>query len=286
VTLTLVLLAASFALLVYGLASRLPLGADEPEPARPPLLYPLEARVRRELEKGGLRLAPRLFLHATWLSAAAGAAIAWPLQNRILLVVGALLGASVPWQLLQRAARRRGRAYQAAVEAALVQIARACEVRHHPLPALYDVAGQVAPPLRAELEAALDQVWSGMDLSDALRLMAARCCDNFYLHQLAELVAITTRQGGDLAAALYPLIARLRTAEELRAEQAAELFGYKTLTRLLWAASLAPLPYWALTGAPAWDLFVQVPAARAVLVWAVLSGLAIVLLPYWLALEE
>ncbi|HLN61950.1 MAG TPA: type II secretion system F family protein, partial [Symbiobacteriaceae bacterium] len=191
-----------------------------------------------------------------------------------------------PLRWVAAAARRRARAHQAAVAPALVEIAQLCEVRRHALLALYDALPTVQAPLRAELTLALDQARAGMDLADALRLMAHRCCQNFYLHQLAELVAITTREGGDLSGALLQLAARLRTAEELKAEQAAELLGYKTLTGLLLAASLLPLPYWALTRAPAWQVFVERPLAQLALVWTVLSGLAIVLLPYWLALED
>ncbi|HLN61817.1 MAG TPA: hypothetical protein VK464_09720, partial [Symbiobacteriaceae bacterium] len=74
--LPLVLLAASLALLVYGLASLLPLPPDPAPHSRPTLLYPLEVRLRRELERAGLRLAPRLLLQAMLVTGALGGALA------------------------------------------------------------------------------------------------------------------------------------------------------------------------------------------------------------------
>ncbi|HYG56721.1 MAG TPA: type II secretion system F family protein [Symbiobacteriaceae bacterium] len=279
--------AAAVALLVYWAARRFPL-PEEPEapPRRRTLLSPLEEMLERDLQQAGLKVTGSTLVRATVCMAGLGALAASPFQNRPLMLIGAVTLGALPLQFVRSRIRQRGRIITRAAEPALVAIARLCEVRRHPFLAITDALPMLQPPLRAEFELALSQTQAGLPLADALRMLAVRCCDNFYLHQLAELVAINIRQGGDLSGGLERLAARLRTMEELRAEELAELFGYRWLTRLLLAASVLPLPYWLLTGAPSLQVYLTEPLARGLLVWVVVSGLAIASLPYWLTIDD
>jgi Flp pilus assembly protein TadB len=180
----------------------------------------------------------------------------------------------------------RTRRINAAVGPALVQIGKLAEVRGHPFLALSDALPVLEPSLRHEFTLALAETQAGEPLPDALRRLAHRCCDNFYLHQLAELVATNIRDGANLSHSLRRLVSRLRQSEELRAEEGVELFGYRWLTSLLLLFGLAPIPWWALTRAPALAIFIEEPLARWLLLWVVLSGVAIMSLPYWLAIDE
>lgn len=282
--LTLILLGATMACLVYGLVSLLPL---QPVPVpRPRPLTPLEQWLERELDLARAGLPARLFIPLTLCAAAVGGILALPFQNELLMAIGAGLAGSVPYQYFRNRIRKRSRAIHAAIESALVQIAQIAEVRRHPFLALSDAVPMLEPPLNSEFNRALLESQSGLSLPDALRQMATRCHDNFYLHQLSELVAINIRDGGDLAGSLRRLAGRLRTMEELRAEETAELFGYNWLTRLLFGATLLPLPYWVLTRSKSLTLFVQEPWPRLGLVWVVVSGLVIISLPYWLAIDD
>jgi Flp pilus assembly protein TadB len=301
VKLPLYLLAAALACAVYWVAARLSRSSRAEGQAaraqaqvpptsltqrRPGLPAFLEQLLAPELARAGWALQPGTLIRASLALAALGALLGSQLRNPPLALISAVLCALLPYQVLRGRIRRRNRAIQTAAGPALAQIARLYAVRHHPFLALTDALAMVQPPLRAELELALLQAQAGLPLPEALRAMAARCADNFYLHQLAELVAVHVREGGDLAASLDRLSARLRTMEELRAEEAAELFGYGWLTRLLFIATLAPFPYWILTGSPALQVYRSEPVARWVLVWVVLTGLVIASLPYWLATED
>jgi Flp pilus assembly protein TadB len=288
-TLPLLFLAVTVACLAYWAAPKLPsrLLPRAPRPA-PRLggLFLLDELIRRDLEQAQLQLPPAVLINLMLAGAAAGALLAWPFRSGILMAVAAGALGLAPYRLVRVRIGRRNRAIAAAVRPALIQIAKLCEVRHHPLLALADAMPLLDPPLKAELAVALAEAQAGLPLPDALRGMAERCCGNFYLHQLAELVALNIRSGGDIGGSLEGLAARLATQEELQAEETAALFGYKWLTRLLFGAALLPLAYWAVVGSGKLQIFVQQPVARLILIWVVLSGLAITVLPYLLAIDE
>lgn len=278
------LLGAALACAVYWAAARL----QKPEPAgsgpvRPPgLLAPLEAYLEGALRQARWRIAPRTLVRASLVLAALGVTLARPLQNPPLTLVSAGVLGLLPHQAMQARIRRRRRAVQAAVGPALAQIARLADLRPHPFLALTDALPILQPPLKAEFDLVLIQAQAGLPLPEALRDLAGRCGGNFYLHELAELVAVHIREGGgDLAGSLNRLSARYRAMEELRAEEATELLRYQWLTRLLFIATLAPLLYWAITGSAALQTYIHEPAARWVLLWVVLTGLVIASLPYW-----
>ena len=284
--LPLILLGATLSCLVYAVAARLiPPGLASVRRTSG-VLAPVDAKLDAHLQAAGLRVSGRTLLWAMVAAGAGGGLLAVPFRSGLLTVVAIAVCGSAPYQAMRARARARGRAIAAATEPALVQIARLCEVRHHPFLALTDAVPMLGGPLQPEFERALAETQAGLPLPEALRQMAVRCGDDFYLHQLAELVAIHIRAGGDLAGSLSRLAGRLRTMAELQAEESAELFGYRWLTRILYAAALLPLAHWGLTGSPSFQLFVAEPVGRGVLVWVVLSGLAIASLPYWLAIDE
>lgn len=291
-TLPLYLLAASLALVAFWVGLQFaPRGVRRPGPAnRPPLKYQrqelLLQRLQRELDRTGIALSATTFLAGIAALAAGGALIALPFRNPILVLLGAGLCGAIPLQLLRSRRLARARAVTKAVGPALAALAKLVEVRRQPLPALTDLLPSAAPPLQAELRRALADVGAGIALPDALAGLAERSGGNFYLHQVAELTRLNLKSGGDLAGALQRLADRYRMMEELRAEEKAELFGYSWLLWLLFAAALLPLPYWALSGAPAMQIWLHQPLAQWILAWVIASGVGIATLPYWLALDE
>lgn len=291
-TLPVYLLAAAFALLAFWVGLRFaPKAQRRPGlPTRPPLKHQqgeiLLHRLQRELERAGVPLRAPTFLTGLGLMAVGGGLIALPFRNPILVLLVAGLCGMIPLQLLRSRRIARARAVTRAVGPALAALAKLIEVRQQPLPALTDLLPTTVPPLQAELRRALSDVGAGIPLPEALAAMAERSGANFYLHQLAELIRLNLRTGGDLAAAVQRLADRFRMMEELRAEEKAELFGYSWLLWLLFGAALLPLPYWALSGAPAMQIWLHQPIASWLLAWVVASGVAIASLPYWLALDE
>jgi Flp pilus assembly protein TadB len=282
----LLLCSGTLGLLAFWAAQHLP-PQKRRAPRRQPLWrYQLDRLVGQELRGANLALQPVELLLLMTGMAGVGALLTWPFHSLPVLMIGSVTFSLVPYQLVKMRLRQRNRAIQGAVEPLLVQLAKLCEVRHHPFLALSDALPMIQPPLRAEFEQAIAEARAGLPLPEALRQVAGRCADNFYLHQVAELVAITVVNGGDLAGGLQRLAGRLRSMAELQAEEAAELFGYKWLTRILFAAALLPLPYWALTGSQNLALFQTNGVAQALLVWVLLSGLAIATLPYWLAIDD
>jgi hypothetical protein len=284
----LVPIAATLGLVVYWVAQRLPLPAPPPRIPRRhrSLLYPVEAALERELQQAHLPFTGQQMLIALVMAAGCGGLLAWPFQNQVLTLIAVGACGLMPYQLVRSRIRARARRVNRVVGPALVHIAKICEVRHHPFLALVDALPMLEQPLKTEFERAVVETQAGAPLPEALRDLATRNCDNFYLHQLAELVEINIRSGGDLADSLQRLATRMRTMDELRAEESAELFGYTWLTRILFVAALLPLPYWALTGSAHLRLFVERPLASGLLVWVVASGLAIASLPYWMALDD
>jgi hypothetical protein len=292
VTLPIYLLALCLALLAFWIGANLaPRAPRRPgRPPRPPLKNPtaelLGHRLQRQLDRAGLPVSAATFLTGLVILAALGAGLTLPFQHPILIGLGALLFPLLPVQLLRSRRLARARAVSQAVGPALAALAKLVEVRHQPLPALTDLLPSASPPLQGELRRALADVGAGIPLPDALSTLAERAGGNFYLHQVAELVRLNLRTGGDLAGAIQRLADRYRTMEELRAEEKAELFGYSWLLWLLFIAALLPLPYWALTGAPAMQVWLTQPLAQSILAWVVGSGVTIASLPYWLALDE
>lgn len=285
--LTLLLLASALALAVYGLARRINWPDQAPVPVRQRgWLSPLEAALQAELDRARLGVPPRLLIYGMAAAGLAGLALVWPLRSEPVRIIAFAAMASLPLLAVRGQVGRRRREVLRAVEPAFVLLARLCEVRSHPFLAISDALPMLEPPLRAEFERVVAEVHAGSPLPLTLRELAGRLGDDFYLHQLAELVEINIRSGGDLAGSLNRLADRLRTLEEIQAEERAELLGYRWLTRLLFLGGLLPVGYWSLTGSPSLEIFQSHPLAQALLIWALVSGLVIISLPYWLAVEE
>jgi Flp pilus assembly protein TadB len=281
-TLALCFLSASLACLVYWIARGLPLPPEAPAPRRSTFLTSLELRVERQLAQAGVPVTGRQFLSVSLWAAGAGALLGYPFHNQpLLLMMAGALGLA-PYQALQFLLLRRSRAIHGAVEPALVQISRSLAVKSEPIAALHLAAPALPPLLRPEFERALAEAEGGLPLPDALRSLAARCAHDFYLHQLAELVALHLRDGGDLSSTLTLLLERFRSMAELRAAEAAALSGWRWAIRVLAVAALLPLPYWAFASGSALQVYVEAPAARLALAVVMAVGLAAAALPYWL----
>lgn len=230
---------------------------------------------------------PQPWLWGLRLAAATlGALLLWPLHNPAVALAGAAAGGALPGRLAAGLRRRRSRRLRQALALALPQLARLAAAEPVPYRVLAQAAPRLGAPLGPELERALAEHRAGVPLDEALRRLARRLDDDFYLHQLAGFTATALRQGGTLTDPLERLTARLRQAEELRAEARAELFGYGWLVAGLYAFSLAPLPLSALSGGPHLTYVTTATAGQWLLAWVVWSGLAVAALPGWLAPDE
>jgi len=274
VKLALIFLSAALGSLVYWVARQLPLPPEPVPPRRPSLLDPLEHLLQRELDRAGFRLPGRVLLYAMLVCGCLGALVAWPLGSGPLQALVGAACAGLPLLTVRVPVRRRTRQIQAAVAPALNHIARLCEVRRDPHLALADALPLLAPPLKGELALALTQARADVPLPEALRHMAARCDNNFYLHQLADLVALCLRDGGgDLSAGLDRLLARFRSLEGVRARQQRRLIARAWLTGLLAMAPLLGLTYWAPTLSP--TLQFHLLSVAAIFLVAASAGLAV-----------
>lgn len=214
------------------------------------------------------------------------AALLWPLRNPALLLAGAVAGFGLPNRLAAVLRRRRIRRIRGALAHALPLLGRVAEAEPVPYKALERAAARLGAPLGPELNRALGEHRAGVPLDAALRRMAERLEDDFYLHQLAGFTATVLRQGGSLAGPVEKLTVRFRQAEELRAEASAELFGYGWLTGGLFLFSLFPLPLSLMTGGPHWAYVTGTGAGQALLAWVVWSGMTVAALPGWLMPDE
>ncbi|MDF2630107.1 MAG: hypothetical protein K0R39_3938, partial [Symbiobacteriaceae bacterium] len=209
----LVLFASSLALTVYGISLRLPLPPAPAAPARPPTaLAPLERFLERNLHQAGLggRVTGHALLNAMLLGAGLGGLLLLPTEQQALIIIAAVVCGFMPLHLVQWQGRRRRRATRAAAEAALAHIARAYGVRRHPSLAISDAVPKMASPMKEAFSLALSQCQAGFPLPDALRALAVRSGNDFYLSQFAEVVAFSLRSECDLSGALEHLVARMR----------------------------------------------------------------------------
>ncbi|HEY3366800.1 MAG TPA: type II secretion system F family protein [Symbiobacteriaceae bacterium] len=168
----------------------------------------------------------------------------------------------------------------------LVQLATVA--RTHPLPyqALTSALPAFPPILRVRFEEALLAHQANMPLPDALRSLALALGANFYAFQLAELAAVSIRDGGSFAEALQQLSQRYRLMEELKAEERTSLHGYFTFTRVFAAASLLPMVWWILTRSPDLVYFVDHPVPRLLAGWAFATAVLFMALPLLLTVAD
>lgn len=166
-----------------------------------------------------------------------------------------------------------------------MQLAKLADVRGHPYLTLVDAAASMRQPLRQEMERALRDYQANLPLADALRAATVRLGNNHYLRQLAELTDLSVHNGTSYSQSLHRLLNRYQLLEELKAEEQTHMHGYRLLTWCLYIGSLLPVPYWLLRDPNALTAFTQ-PVAKAMMLWAFLSGLGIVLLPAFFSAEE
>jgi Flp pilus assembly protein TadB len=218
-----------------------------------------------------------------WLAAGAlaGAALAWPVGNPVLLLVLTWAGAWLPVDYLRWQARRRQARLDRAAAELLPAVAGLVRSLRHPLPALAELAPRAPGELRRPLGQALAACGGGVPLPEALTRMAADLGNPFYLHQMAALVGLHLQQGGDLAASLERLSHRLHARLELQAEAAVEVQGYRYLILVLAGFTFLPVLFWALTGSPQWEAL-RTGTGGWLLTWAVVSTLLVHRLPRWL----
>lgn len=220
------------------------------------------------------------------VSASCGAALVAPLGNPLVTLAGAAAGLALPARLAHWSRLRARRRLRAALGPALTMLARLAEAHPHPYRVLQEAAPRVPAPLGPELNRALAEHRAGVALDDALRRVAHRLDEDFYLHQVADLTGIAIRQGGGLAAPLTRLLDRFWQAQELEAEAAVELFGYGWLTLGLFLFSLLPLPLALAAGGPQADYLLHSPGGQRLLAWVVWSGMAVAALPGWLSSSD
>lgn len=315
--LSLVLLAASLALAVYGLglrvedrlrgrAAQLMARLRPPEPgkaagrrepdrkaeSRPPRLRPPRLlvwshnRAAQLLRRAGLPAQPELLILACVGTGFLVARFVSPLGNPPFSALAGVASALAPLIWVRNRAAERALAIGRGVGPALTQLSRLAKVRHHPYLALVDATPSFPHPLRPEYEQALHEYRAGQPLGESLRAAATRLGGNYYLVQLAELAELSLQYGSDFAYALGRLVDRYRLVEELRAEERTQLHGYGRFTWLLFVASQVPVAWLLLRQSPDLRYFAEYPAARLLLVWNLVTGLLVACLPGFLSYDE
>jgi Flp pilus assembly protein TadB len=249
VILPLLLLSASLAFAAYWVALRLPLPDAPAQPAKQrTLLAPLERLLERDLHRAGLgRIPGQTLLNVMLLAAGLGALAALPLHSQPLTIIAAVACGLTPLHFVKWQSTRRAWSVRAAAEAALTLIARHDTSRRHPALAISDALPGLPPLLKAEFELAVSQSQAGLPLPDALRALAARCGGDFYLYQLAELVALHLRVDCDITGALGHLVAHMRSQTALPAGEPAPRLAAQWLGQVAVGSAMATLLYWAIT---------------------------------------
>jgi hypothetical protein len=212
VLITLGLLAAALALLVYALAQRLPLRPGRAPAPQVDLVSPLDQSLTLLLERAGLALRPRQLIDLILLMTGLGALAASRSGegDLLLLMGGALMAGSIPYLWVRGLVRARCHAMDRALSPALGHLRNLCAVRGDPLLALVDALPSLAKPLQGAVGGALVAAEAGTPFPLALREEAIRWGGNAGLYQLAELITHYDRSSGGLSEGLGRLGERLQ----------------------------------------------------------------------------
>lgn len=197
----------------------------------------------------------------------------WPLRNGTVLVLSLLTGISLPYLWVRAQAAKRRRKVHQAMGQVLAQLGTVARTHKLPFQALAAAVPSFPPLLRPKFESALTAHQAGMPLPDTLRALAVELEGNFYAYQLAELAAVSIREGASFAEAVHQLTQRFRLMEELRAEERTSLHGYYVFTRIFAVASLLPLIWWVMTHSPNLSFFVERSFARGLAGWSFATAL-------------
>lgn len=225
------------------------------------------------LKRAGLvhRAAGELVL-ATVLLAATGWLAGSLFGSLPVALVGAAVGAVLPWQLLARMATRRRATYDAQLPPALETIANSLRAGYS-LPAALEFASAETPaPLGDELARLRDEQRLGLDARETLASFAERVATTD-VRMFVTALLIQRETGGNLADLLGNLAALMRERQVFKKKVAA-----LTAEPRISALVLAALPFVVFLAMMALDYsYVQPmltqPAGRATLVGAVVFTL-------------
>lgn len=250
---------------------------------------PLMTRRRRPeptLDDRSAKQMPSAMFLVSGVAALILGAFAWPYQNGVALAVTCLMGAVLPIMWFRR--RRQGYRdrVNGAMGQAMVHLSTVAHTYRVPYQALRAAVDAFPPVIRDHYRQAVRAQETNVPLPDALREAARQLDDNFYAHQLAELVDVSMRTGADFVGALVRLSQRFTLLEEVRAEERTATSGYVTFTRVFALASLAPLLWWVVARSPSVHYFTESGFARVLLAWAIIAGAACSFLPDLLSVDE
>lgn len=251
-------------------------------PRRPGLVQRLQA----EFGHGALPLPSGGFLIICILSGLLAYALTLQLRNSA-LSAASLAAGLLPYAILRSIFRARARKINRAWGTALVQLQKLAVVYPQPLPLLRQALPMLPEILRREIELALADHRANVPLVEALHQAADRLAGSFYAHQLAELSGLTIREGANLADGLSQLVTRYQTQAEIFSAQRVRVGQTMNFAWGVAALGLGgTLLYLAAARPDYLDYFIQYRGPAGILAWAVISTVALLLLPTLLRVDD
>ncbi|MGM0631995.1 MAG: type II secretion system F family protein [Pseudomonadota bacterium] len=174
----------------------------------------------RFLEQAGVGYGPTTALGLTALSGAAGAivvSLAFRSFAIPVLLIGAILGAAVPWLLLRRRRTKRNQLMVQQLPDMMDFFARSLRAGNPFVSSLKTAADELQDPIAREMGITFDEMNYGLEFEEAMRNMADRV-NSEEVRLFITSVLIQKSTGGNLAELMNRLSALLRERERTRGE--------------------------------------------------------------------
>lgn len=245
-----------------------------------PLLNAVLARTgaaqtaRTELRQADVKLTAFQYLFGRVVFAKGLSAAIWLVGQPLLIPLGAVAGVALPRLWLRFRARRRRKAFEAALAEAIDLIVGALRAGHGFLQGLESVTKEMEGPMRTEFTRLLEQVHVGVNPVDALVEMTERI-DSYDLALFTSSVSIHRRVGGNLAEVLENIANTVRERRRIRAEVFALTTGPRVSSYVLCLIPILLLVAFCLISADYREVMLNSQAGHAMIgfasVWSLLG---------------
>lgn len=189
----------------------------------------------RFLEQAGVGYGPTTALGLTALSGAAGAVVFSLLFRNFavpVLLLGAMLGAAIPWLLLRRRRTRRNQRMVQQLPDMMDFFARSLRAGNPFVSSLKTAADELEDPISSEMGITFDEMNYGLEYEEAMRNMADRV-NSEEMRLFITSVLIQKNTGGNLAELMNRLSSLLRERERTRGEIEVLATDVRTSARFL-----------------------------------------------------
>lgn len=189
----------------------------------------------RFLEQAGVGYGPSTALGLTALSGAAGAVVLSLLFRNFavpLLLLGAALGAAVPWLLLRRQRAKRNQRMVQQLPDMMDFFARSLRAGNPFVSSLKTAADELEDPIASEMGITFDEMNYGLEFEEAMRNMADRVSSE-EMRLFITSILIQKSTGGNLSELMNRLSSLLRERERTRGEIEVLATDVRTSARFL-----------------------------------------------------